>query len=84
MINEGRSIEADNIYRYVADVAQNTYGKKQFRKKIKDNADAGVSIEAIRFYEMMQEMPKGIKDSIESELSSLIQTKYKGYNYNSK
>ena len=75
---EGRSIEADNIYRYVADVAQNTYGKKQFRKKIKDNADAGVSIEAIRFYEMMQEMPKGIKDSIESELSSLIQTKYKG------
>lgn len=74
----GMSIDSDNIYRYIADVAQNTYGKKGFKKKLEKNAEDGLSIEAIRFNEMLQEMPPNIEQSILSELSSLIQTKYQG------
>jgi hypothetical protein len=75
---DGRIIDANNIDRYVADLAANTYGKDGFEAQLKKDAEEGKSIEASRFYEMLGQMSPSIKQSIVSELSSLIQTKYTG------
>jgi len=75
---DGRIIDANNIDRYVADLAANTYGKAGFEAQLQKDAEKGKSIEASRFYEMLGQMSPSIKQSIVSELSSLIQTKYTG------
>jgi hypothetical protein len=75
--SNGKPLSNDNVFRYLASVGTNTLGTQGFYEQVKRDAQEPNNLEAKRLYQMLESMDEGVKQSILTELSSLIQIPYK-------